>query len=508
MMNVHSLLPILVPFTIALGSPASAQYEWTQDYLPSGPRWQESAGAVAGKVFFAGGHDPVQGVQLDFVDIYDLFSRTWSVEHLSLPRVAPAVAAVCGRIFFAGGGGPHAHTDVVDIYDPITCSWSIDFLSQSRSWIAAAGVDDTAVFAGGWIAELGPSSTVDLYHCQSDTWSTAQLSQARYVPSAAATSRYALFAGGVRNGDGSLLSDVVDVYDSKTDTWFTLSLQGPTSGIMAASLGDLVFLAGGRTNQEKCFAVGATDRVEILDTSTMTWSQGPPLSEPRGYGVAVVIGQRIFFVGGWADGSRSTAIDIYDAETDQWSVETLPAGHSLESTAGVAIGNRAFFHTRMDGATCGNDTADWLDILSVYPEIGTPYCSANPNSTGLPGVQRVFGDTVVLHNQLRLRAEQLPLLQWGYFLMSSETGFVPNFGGSSGNLCLGPPIIRLIDPSGWGVLFTGSQGEVTLDLDLSNLPQLTQILPGETWHFQFWCRDVVITDFTSNTTNAVAITFE
>ena len=58
----------------------------------------------------------------------------------------------------------------------------------------------------------------------------------------------------------------------------------------------------------------------------------------------------------------------------------------------------------------------------------------------------------------------------------------------------------------------GELGQVTatgtrsVPLDLSSLPQGTQLLPGETWNFQLWFRDMDPTP-TSNTSDAIAVMF-
>ena len=58
------------------------------------------------------------------------------------------------------------------------------------------------------------------------------------------------------------------------------------------------------------------------------------------------------------------------------------------------------------------------------------------------------------------------------------------------------------------VLFSGSAGEMTFSPDLTNLPQGIVFQPGETWNFQLWYRDIVGPNFTSNTSDGLAVTFQ
>lgn len=136
------------------------------------------------------------------------------------------------------------------------------------------------------------------------------------------------------------------------------------------------------------------------------------------------------------------------------------------------------------------------------------YCVANPNSTGVPAVISVQGTPVVQANDLTLGGTQLPLDQFGYFLMSESTAFVPLFGGSSGNLCLGGKLYRFSGPPTGQVLNSGPTGEMFFSPDLTNLPQGAVFLPGNTWYFQLWFRDAdPVNGHTSNTTDGIEVMF-
>ena len=147
-----------------------------------------------------------------------------------------------------------------------------------------------------------------------------------------------------------------------------------------------------------------------------------------------------------------------------------------------------------DPSDCGTMCADPL---------GAVMCTSNPNSTGLTGQTQAFGSSVAADEFLLLSATQLPLVAAGYFVTSDTMGFVPNFGGSDGNLCLGSPLYRLSDE----VLNSGTTGRVGRAIDTQSLPQGQVIAAGSTWTFQFWHRDLASTTAASNTTSAVTVTF-
>jgi hypothetical protein len=127
------------------------------------------------------------------------------------------------------------------------------------------------------------------------------------------------------------------------------------------------------------------------------------------------------------------------------------------------------------------------------------YCSTNPNSTGMPAHIFSSGSTSLSANNLTLEANNLPKNKFGYFLFAPATGFVPNFGGSSGNLCLGGKIVRFSKY----VMYSGSSQAVAFTPDMTNLPSGQVWGIGETQYFQYWTRDIG----TSNTTEGLSITF-
>ena len=129
-------------------------------------------------------------------------------------------------------------------------------------------------------------------------------------------------------------------------------------------------------------------------------------------------------------------------------------------------------------------------------------CAGVSNSTGLGAQMEAVGTSSVMAADLGLRVTQLPLDVFGMVIMSDTDGFVPGFGGSQGDLCLGSPQIRLLD----SVQSSGAMGELTYFPDFANLPGGAVFMPGDDWVFQLWYRDVN-PSVTSNTSSALRVTF-
>ncbi len=152
----------------------------------------------------------------------------------------------------------------------------------------------------------------------------------------------------------------------------------------------------------------------------------------------------------------------------------------------------------------GNTTAS-LMLLDRGPEIGSPYCSAEPNSTGGSAVTRAFGSTLVADQDLSLTCEGMPLDVFGFFLASTTQANIAFPGGSQGRLCLGGTIARFNSQ----VLSSGAAGSFGISVDMSNIPLTppVAIQAGETWSFQTWFRDEN-PGVTSNFALPVAVQFQ
>ncbi|MEZ6015153.1 MAG: hypothetical protein R3F49_08575 [Planctomycetota bacterium] len=139
---------------------------------------------------------------------------------------------------------------------------------------------------------------------------------------------------------------------------------------------------------------------------------------------------------------------------------------------------------------------------------GTPYCTANANSTGATGAISGSGSLTAADNDVTLMAGDLPLNAFGFFLVAPNQGFNANPGGSQGNLCLSGNIGRYVGPG--QVLNSGALGEFALILDLTQTPTpngFISVMAGDTANFQAWYRDSVMGSATSNFTNGLEVTF-
>ncbi|MBL6720458.1 MAG: hypothetical protein ISQ08_03510 [Planctomycetes bacterium] len=140
--------------------------------------------------------------------------------------------------------------------------------------------------------------------------------------------------------------------------------------------------------------------------------------------------------------------------------------------------------------------------------LGTNYCTAVANSTGGPATISATGSAAAAQNNLTLTASALPTGQFAYFVTGQAPGFIAGPGGSQGNLCIIGQLGRFTAPG--QVLNSGSTGEVSLSIDLTNVPlgaSFLTVQPGDTWNFTLWYRDNNPSP-TSNFTDALEIVFQ
>ena len=136
--------------------------------------------------------------------------------------------------------------------------------------------------------------------------------------------------------------------------------------------------------------------------------------------------------------------------------------------------------------------------------VGTQYCEATVNSAGRKGWMRAMAPDQSVGTNKRLIASDIAPFAFGYLLAAPNVQFVPGPGGSQGNLCVAGAG-RFLDQ----IILSDGAGTIESVVDPMDIPQPTgavSALPGDTWYFQLWHRDIVGTNVTSNFTNAVSLT--
>ena len=136
----------------------------------------------------------------------------------------------------------------------------------------------------------------------------------------------------------------------------TARLSAARSDMAVATVGNYVLFAGGDLDSDtNSFPSSAVD---VYNAATGQWSMASLSQSPDGI-TAAVVGHIAVFAGGDAFGPLTNAVEIFDADTGTWSTTTLPhAGADLTATT---VGNLAIF-VGGDSTTNG----DQISIAEIY----------------------------------------------------------------------------------------------------------------------------------------------
>ena len=146
-------------------------------------------------------------------------------------------------------------------------------------------------------------------------------------------------------------------------------------------------------------------------------------------------------------------------------------------------------------------------LYCLLRPLGTAYCGvANLNSTGLPGTLAAHGSAEIDCGSFELLAAQLPAAVPCVALIARRPDATTVGWDGGGILCLRQPIGLFRN----ALAVSRPDGSVTLQPALAAplpAPLSGAIVPGETWRFQVWFRDVGPVA-SSNLTHALAVTFK
>jgi len=166
------------------------------------------------------------------------------------------------------------------------------------------------------------------------------LSQARYVQAATAADKL-VFAGGlVEGGPGqpTAITNRVDIYNLSTKTWSTAKLSEPRNGLKSITVGNKIVFASGEWSGNN-----VPKSIEIYDAALNTWSSVVLSSPLYNSPVLVSANNKVFITGAnyLQNGGISTKSDIYDAATN--ALSTVQLSQARFEPSATANGNKVFF---------------------------------------------------------------------------------------------------------------------------------------------------------------------
>lgn len=118
-------------------------------------------------------------------------------------------------------------------------------------------------------------------------------------------------------------------------------------------VGDKIYVIGGYFVKDNKSHVLASN--ECYDPETDTWTVLRPMSRPRSGAAAVVVGNKIYVIGGVDESQSFVALnECYDPKTDKWrTLAPMPTARAVP--AAVAVGNKIYCvggETAWDKSSC------------------------------------------------------------------------------------------------------------------------------------------------------------
>ncbi|MDQ6755920.1 MAG: hypothetical protein M3004_03205 [Bacteroidota bacterium] len=200
----------------------------------------------------------------------------------------------------------------------------------------------------------------------------------------------------------------VDIYDRVTQAWSTAELSQARFGMAVTVLGNKIFFAGGyiTSGTQPPYNIYGTSRVDVFDVATNTWSTAE-LSTPRGDIGTGIIGNKIYFAGGGLDPyfDRSNKMDIYDASTNTWSTGLL-TGDRIVSSA-ISINSQIYFAGGEDGNAILNKVdiyngSSWSTITMDEPKTAMASISAGNTIFWAGGITSYNGNNSIYSDKVEM----------------------------------------------------------------------------------------------------------
>jgi len=288
-------LPPYTTFAVRIRSPspedAELTYIWSSGTAMPTPRTDVGAANVGEVIYIAGGIDSLARI-LDTVEAYDTGRNSWStVAPLPQPLYHVSLVSYKAKIYAIGGFEGLAQTPVDSVYmlDPETGFWE----EKARLPHAVGGA--AAIVRGDRIHVIGG-----------------------------------------RLGTG--IADGYFIYDPEKDSWTNgEGLISPRAFHGAASMDDGIMVFGGRSGS----LAQNLRTVEILKDGASTWEKSGFMNMRRSSFGTVAYDGRIYLFGGETTTAALDSVEMYDPVKDEWTeISTMPTGR--HGVAAVVVGGKIF----------------------------------------------------------------------------------------------------------------------------------------------------------------------
>lgn len=251
--------------------------------------------------------------------VYSVATGIWSATPADVPDNVTWGAnghAYGGQLYLVGG---FPNGNRLRVFDPIGNGWTNLRMPTDRlDWGCASGVMGTYLYAFGGYPHATTNAPGHRYDFAVNRWFAVAPIPLNHgggsLSSAVVGTRLYVLNGNQDDG-----TTVLQIYDSGTNTWsFGASLLGHLfERAAAAVLGTDVYFVGGAANHDLPDSapgqpVAVTNRVNIYNTVSNTWTVGPPMMTARMWATAVTYQSELHVFGGFgADINQINSHEVY-----------------------------------------------------------------------------------------------------------------------------------------------------------------------------------------------------
>jgi hypothetical protein len=319
-----------------------------------------------------------------------------SKARMGLTKTGFGVGVVNDKIYVIGGhpfGSTQFTIDDVSVYDPLTDQWrSKQPMPGSLAWFGTAVYqDEIYVIGGAWFLRGSEQNNVLVYDPAANTWtSKTSMPTARGGMDANVVDGKIYVVGGsaadALDSTVDVVLDVNEVYDPVADTWsIKKPIPTPVSAYASAVVDGKIYMIGGLTpNGTSIIRVNLN---QVYDPETDTWSLGSPLpdtqtSSSAGATTGVLAPRRIYVVG---DGLNQ----VYNPANDSWIIGK-PIPNSANRLTNFADAEIAVVNDQLYalGGVYEEANGNYYSVSEQYtpigygtPDLPTPSPSPEPEQT-------------------------------------------------------------------------------------------------------------------------------
>jgi N-acetylneuraminic acid mutarotase len=182
----------------------------------------------------------------------------------------------------------------------------------------------------------------------------------------------------------------VEAYDPAGNSWYPKASFNttPRSTGQGVGIGSKFYAIGG-CNGSDC-RIGVTNRVDMWDATTNSWSQVASMNVPRGVFAAAEYDGKIYVAGGTSacpDCVGLNSIEVYDPAANTWTLKTPMPNARWGLSSGAALNGKFYVvsGTPNNGGTYYN-SMDVYDIATdTWSTLPTPFTSAGSGVVALNG---------------------------------------------------------------------------------------------------------------------------